>query len=663
MGRLSALIHFGPHTMTEPLWSPSQERIATSHMQRFIERVRDRHDSSVTDYEGLYQWSLDQPEAFWRELWDFAGVIGEGPGDVGTEHWPEMPGTRWFPEARLNFAENLLRRRDEGTAIVFAGEDGSRRELSYRALYDEVARTALALKDAGVQPGDRVAGYLPNLPETVIAMLAAASLGAVWSSCSPDFGVQGVLDRFGQIEPKVLFVCAAYRYNGKNFDCLGRVRELTSRMPSVERVVVVPYMEANPDLSGLAPAVTWAAFTDNEAVNIRFERLEFDHPLYILYSSGTTGVPKCIVHGAGGTLLQHLKELMLHTDLKRDERLFYFTTCGWMMWNWLVSALAAEATLVLFDGSPFHPDGTVLWDLADELGIHVFGTSAKWIAACDKAGIRPRKTHQLTELKAILSTGSPLLPESFDYIYRDVKPDVQLSSISGGTDIVSCFTLGNPMLPVYKGELQCRGLAMKVEIRADDGRVVTDETGELTCSMPFPCMPVSFWSDPAGEKYRAAYFETHPGVWSHGDYARLTPRGGVVIYGRSDATLNPGGVSIGTAEIYRQVEKLDEILESICVGQDFENDVRVVLFVRLRDGVELDNELRDRIRKTIRANATPRHVPAKIIAVPDIPRTVSGKITELAVRHVIHGREVKNTSALANPEALDYYRDLPELRE
>ena len=631
-------------------------------MQRFLERVRDRLNSSVTDYDGLYHWSLDHPETFWRELWDFAGVIGDGPGDIGTEHWPQMPGTRWFPEARLNFAENLLRRRDEGTAIVFAGEDGARRALSYQALYAEVARTAQALKDAGVQPGDRVAGYLPNLPETVIAMLAAASLGAVWSSCSPDFGVQGVLDRFGQIEPKLLFVCAAYRYNGKNFDCLGRVRELMARMPSVERVVVVPYMEPEPDLTGLAHAVTWEAFTNNDAVNIRFERLPFDHPLYILYSSGTTGVPKCIVHGAGGTLLQHLKELMLHTDLKRDERLFYFTTCGWMMWNWLVSGLAAEATIVLFDGSPFHPDGNVLWDLADEVGIHVFGTSAKWIAACDKAGIRPRETHQLNELTAVLSTGSPLLPESFDYIYREVKADVQLSSISGGTDIVSCFALGNAVLPVYKGELQCRGLAMKVEIRTDDGRVVTDETGELTCSMPFPCMPVSFWNDPAGEKYRAAYFETHPGVWSHGDYARLTPRGGVVIYGRSDATLNPGGVRIGTAEIYRQVEKLDEILESICVGQDFEDDVRVVLFVRLREGVELDDALRDRIRKTIRANATPRHVPAKIIAVPDIPRTVSGKITELAVRHVIHGREVKNTSALANPEALDHYRDLDELR-
>ena len=648
--------------MSKPMWEPSAARRAASQMQQFIDRIRAESGAAIDDYESLYDFSIDQPVAFWRALWDFAGVIGDGPGDLATENWPQMPGTRWFPEARLNFAENLLRRRDAGSAIVFAGEDGSRRSLSHADLYRAVARAALALKEAGVQPGDRVAAYLPNLPETVIAMLAATSIGAVWSSCSPDFGVQGVLDRFGQIEPKVLFVCAAYRYNGKTFDCLGRVRELIAQLPSVERVVVVPYMDPEPELAGMDKTVTWEAFTDNRAVDIRFERLPFDHPLYILYSSGTTGVPKCIVHGAGGTLLQHLKELMLHTDLKRDERLFYFTTCGWMMWNWLVSGLAVEATLVLFDGSPFHPDGNVLWDLVDEFGIHVFGTSAKWIAACDKAGIKPRTSHDLGTLKAILSTGSPLLPESFDYVYGDVKSDVQLSSISGGTDIVSCFALGNPLLPVHKGELQCRGLGMKVEIRTDDGRVVTDETGELTCSMPFPCMPVSFWNDPAGEKYRAAYFETHPGIWSHGDYARLTPRGGVVIYGRSDATLNPGGVRIGTAEIYRQVEKLDEVLESICVGQDWDDDVRVVLFVRLREGIELGDELQDRIRKTIRANATPRHVPAKIIAVPDIPRTVSGKITELAVRHVIHGREVKNTSALANPEALAYYRDLPELQ-
>ena len=649
--------------MTEPLWQPAPERAANTHLARFIQLIGQKLDPSVRDWDSLYHFSIDRPADFWTAVWEFGDVVSSRRGKAVDENWPEMPGTRFFPEARLNFAENLLKHRDERSALIFAGEDGAMRHISYAELYQQVARVAEGLKAAGVSEGDRVAGYLPNLPETVIAMLAASSIGAVWSSCSPDFGVQGVLDRFGQIEPKVLFACAAYRYNGKNFDCLGRVRELAENIPSIERIVIAPFMDPDPDLTGLDRAISWDDFTNNGAEAIEFAQLPFDHPLYILYSSGTTGVPKCIVHGAGGTLLQHLKELMLHTDLKRDDRLFYFTTCGWMMWNWLVSGLAVGSTVVLYDGSPFYPDGNVLWDLADEVGISVFGTSAKWIAACDKSGIKPRETHELEDLKAILSTGSPLLPESFDYVYRQIKADVQLSSISGGTDIVSCFALGNPLLPVYKGELQCRGLGMKVEIRADDGRVVVDETGELTCSQPFPCMPVRFWNDPDGAKYRAAYFETHPGIWSHGDYARLTPRGGVVIYGRSDATLNPGGVRIGTAEIYRQVEKLDEVLESICVGQDFDGDVRVVLFVRLRDGVVLGDDLRDRIRKTIRANTTPRHVPAKVIAVPDIPRTVSGKITELAVRDVIHGRAVKNTSALANPEALEHYRDLAELAQ
>ncbi len=646
--------------MTKPLWQPAPERAAETNMNRFIQLIG-KLDPEVRDWETLYQFSIDQPEEFWTAVWDFGGVISQTRGQRTTANWPAMPGTKWFPEARLNFAENMLKYQDDRCALLFAGEDSSRRHISYAELNVQVAQVANALRRSGVQPGDRVAGYLPNLPETVIAMLGASAVGAVWSSCSPDFGVQGVLDRFGQIEPKVLIAAAAYRYNGKKFDCMGRVRELAGKMPSVERIVIVPYMEPDPDLTGLPQAATWEAFTANAEMQVNFEMLPFDHPLYILYSSGTTGVPKCIVHGAGGTLLQHLKELILHTDLKRDDSVFYFTTCGWMMWNWLVSSLAVGSTVVLYDGSPFHPDGNVLWDLADEADISIFGTSAKWISACDKAGIKPRQTHRLEKLRAILSTGSPLLPESFDYVYRDIKADVQLSSISGGTDIVSCFALGNPILPVYKGELQCRGLGMMVEIRADDGEVVMDQTGELTCSQPFPCMPIQFWNDPDGSKYHAAYFETHEGVWSHGDYARLTPHGGVIIYGRSDATLNPGGVRIGTAEIYRQVEKLDEVIESICIGQDFEGDVRVILFVRLREGIELDDDLRDKIRKTIRANTTPRHVPAKVIAVPDIPRTVSGKITELAVRDVVHGREVKNTSALANPEALEHYRDLAEL--
>ena len=633
-------------------------------MARFIQFVGSELEPSVSDYESLYRFSIDQPEAFWRAVWEFGQVRASVRGERVVENWPEMPGTRWFPDARLNFAENLLRRNDDGTALVFAGEGGVRRSLSWRQLNDAVAGVAAGLKDMGIQPGDRVAGYLPNLPETVIAMLATTSIGAIWSSCSPDFGVRGVLDRFEQIEAKVLFAAAAYRYNVKTHDCLARIAEMLPELPTVEKVVVTPYADDSMDLEALGDrAVAWDDFAIDEPGPLEFAQLPFDHPIYILYSSGTTGVPKCIVHGAGGTLLQHLKELLLHTDVRKDDRFFYFTTCGWMMWNWLVSGLAVGATPVLYDGSPFHPDGKVLWDLADELGFAVFGTSAKWIAACDKAGVKPRESHRLEKLRAILSTGSPLLPESFDYVYRDVKPDVQLSSISGGTDIVSCFALGNPLLPVYKGELQCRGLGMKVEIRNDDGEVVVDETGELTCSQPFPCMPVQFWHDPDGSRYRAAYFEKFPGIWSHGDFARLTATGGVVIYGRSDATLNPGGVRIGTAEIYRQVEKLDEILESLCVGQEWEGDVRVVLFVRLRDDVELDEDLVRRIRLTVRENATPRHVPARVVAVPDLPRTVSGKIAELAVRDVIHGRDVKNTSALANPEALEFFRDLAVLRE
>jgi acetoacetyl-CoA synthetase len=631
-------------------------------MARFIEWVGRERAPSVTDYDTLYRWSLERPEAFWTAVWDFGQVRARQRGARVTENWPAMPGTRWFPDARLNFAENLLRRRDDGIAIEFAGEGGARRSMTWRELHDEVERVAASLRALGIRPGDRVAAWLPNLPETVVAMLASASVGAIFSSCSPDFGVRGVLDRFGQIEPRVLFAAAAYRYNGKTHDCLERLGRMLSELPTVERAVVTPFAADDMDLSGLGErARSWDDFAVADPEPLRFEPLPFDHPLYILYSSGTTGVPKCIVHGAGGTLLQHLKELQLHTDVRRDDRLFYFTTCGWMMWNWLVSGLAAEATIVLYDGSPFHPDGTVLWDLVDVVGITQLGTSAKWIAACDKAGIRPRETHDLGSLRAVLSTGSPLLPESFDWVYREVKPDLQLSSISGGTDIVSCFALGNPLLPVHRGELQCRGLGMAVEIRNDDGEVVENETGELTCSKPFPSMPVKFWNDPDGRRYREAYFEKFPGVWSHGDYARLTEHGGVVIYGRSDATLNPGGVRIGTAEIYRQVEKLDEVLESLCVGQEWEGDVRVVLFVVLRAGADLDETLARRIRSQVRENTTPRHVPARIVAVPELPRTVSGKITELAVRDVIHGRAVKNTSALANPDALAHFRDLPEL--
>ncbi|HSC05374.1 MAG TPA: acetoacetate--CoA ligase, partial [Steroidobacteraceae bacterium] len=504
-------------------------------------------------------------------------------------------------------------------------------------------------------------GYLPNLPETVIAMLATASIGASWTSCSPDFGIQGVLDRFGQIAPKVLFTADGYFYGGKTIDSLAPIAGVLAQLPSVEQVVVVPYVSATPDFKTLRSATLYGDF-GVAAQPLQFAALPFDHPLYILYSSGTTGVPKCIAHGAGGTLLQHQKEHLLHTDSKPGDRMLYFTTCGWMMWNWLVSVLAVGAAAVLYDGSPTYPDARVLWRIAESEKLAVFGTSARYLAAIEKEGVKPGAEFRLDALRAILSTGSPLAPEGFEYVYRDIKADVQLSSISGGTDIVSCFVLGSPVLPVYRGEIQCRGLGMRVEIFGEDGHPIVDEPGELVCTAPFPSMPVGFWNDPDGSRYRAAYFERFPNVWCHGDYAALTAHDGIIIYGRSDAVLNPGGVRIGTAEIYRQVEKLDEVLESLAVGQDWKNDTRVILFVRLRPGVTLSDALHQKIRETIRSNTTSRHVPARIIAVPEIPRTISGKIVELAVRNVIHGRPVKNTDALANPQALDHFRNLPELK-
>jgi acetoacetyl-CoA synthetase len=625
--------------------------------------VRETRGAEFRTYAELHRWSVAEKEKFWRAVWSFGEVVAERQGDVALVDGDRMPGARWFPDARLNFAENLLRRRDDRVAIVFRGEDRVRRAVTHRELYDLVSRLSQALEAAGVAAGDRVAGYLPNMPESIAAMLAASSLGAVWSSCSPDFGTTGMLDRFGQIGPKVLFTADGYFYAGKTHDSLARVREARPKLPTVERVVAVPYASQSPDLDGIDGATTLDGFIAPYAPrDIAFRRLPFDHPLYILFSSGTTGAPKCIVHGAGGTLLQHRKEHVLHTDLKPGDVVFYFTTCGWMMWNWLVSALASGATIVLYDGAPLHPDPGVLWRLAERERMAVFGTSAKYLSSLEKTGFLPRTAHPLPALRTILSTGSPLAPSTFDFVYADVKNDVQLSSIAGGTDIVSCFALGNPLLPVHRGELQCRGLGMKVEIFTADGRSVRGQKGELVCTAPFPSMPVGFWNDADGRKYRAAYFERFPNVWHHGDYAELTASDGVVIYGRSDAVLNPGGVRIGTSEIYRIVEQFPEVAESIVVGQEWDGDTRVVLFVRLQLGSALDAALERRLRDELRARASPRHVPAKILAVADIPRTMNGKIVELAVREAIHGRPVGNRDALANPEALDYFTDRPELK-
>lgn len=649
--------------MNQALWSPSPERIAATRMDAFRRKVAQQHGLDLPDYAALHAWSIAEREAFWLAIVDSFDVqFHEAPTAV-LEEGPEMPDARWFPGATLNFAEHLLHRRDHKPALIAVSEDEQREVLSHAELAAQVAGLQRALREAGVGVGDRVAAFMPNTWQTVVGMLATTSLGATWSSCSPDFGTQGVIDRFGQIEPKVLIACAGYRYAGKVLDLTAKLNEILAQLPSLEQLLIVPYVNGHArrtDFQTPARVSLWQDFFHSGGEPV-FTPVPFDHPLYILYSSGTTGVPKCIVHGTGGVLLQHLKEHGLHVDLGQYDTLFYYTTCGWMMWNWLVSGLAVGATLVLYDGSPFHPGPERLMDLIDAEHISVFGTSAKYIAALEKANVRPRLTHSLERLKTLLSTGSPLAHESFDYVYREVKPDLCLSSISGGTDIVSCFAIGNPTAPVWRGEIQCKALGMAVEVWDETGKAVHGEKGELVCVKHFPSIPVGFWNDENDEKFHEAYFATFPGVWAHGDYAEETEHGGLVIHGRSDAVLNPGGVRIGTAEIYRQVEKVEQVLESIAIGQDWQGDVRVVLFVRLRDGVELDETLQERIRQTIRSNTTPRHVPAKILAVTDIPRTISGKIVELAVRNVVHGRPVKNTDALANPQALELFRDRKEL--
>ncbi|HEX7449364.1 MAG TPA: acetoacetate--CoA ligase [Pirellulales bacterium] len=642
--------------MSQLLWQPTSEQIAAANLTAFMRSASQRWQRNFTEYGQLHHWSVTRPEEFWASVWDFCGVRAAATYDAVVADFERMPGARWFPGARLNFAENLLRYRDDRTALVFANEQGARRAMTFAELRSEVARLAAVLRRLGIAPGDRVAGYLPNLPEAIVAMLAATSLGAVWSSTSPDFGVEGVIDRFGQIEPRVLFTADGYVYGGKTFDSLARVRAACERIASIEHVVVVPYLDGQPSLAGLPGGVLWPELTANKAEESDFEPFPFEHPLYILYSSGTTGPPKCIVHSAGGILLKHLQEHLLHVDLRPDDRIFYFTTCGWMMWNWLASALAVGATVVLYDGSPLWPKPDALFDLIDREQITIFGASPRFLASVEKAGLAPIESHRLSSLRVMLSTGSPLNGDSFDFVYRGIKRDVRLSSITGGTDLCGCFAAGNPIGPVYRGEIQCRVLGMNVQVFDDDGRPVVGQPGELVCRSPFPSMPLGFWNDADGGKYRQAYFEHFRGVWRHGDWAEITARDGLVVHGRSDAVLNPGGVRIGTAELYRQVEQLPEVLECVAVAQQFSGDVRVLLFVKLREGLLLDEALIDRLKSQIRRGATPRHVPAEIRQVPDIPRTRSGKLVELAVCDVVHGRPVRNLEALANPESLEAFR-------
>ena len=644
--------------MTKKLWSPTKQTVKNSLLSQFTNAVNGGGIGQFRDYDALHQWSIENPADFWSTYWDFAELQASHKGVIAVEDLDQFPGARWFPEAKLNYAENLLTTRSSKIAFVSILENGERKSISYEQLYSETSNVQSLLK-SHVSKGDRVAGWLPNTIETAVAMLATSSLGGVWSSCSPDFGIEGALDRFGQIEPKVLFACDGYFYAGKRINIREKVRSVAKQVRSIELIVWVSVLE---DPQAARPKETnWGDWPSDSSPTINFEQLAFDHPLYIMYSSGTTGKPKCIVHGQGGTLIQHKKEHQLHLDLKADDNLFFFTTCGWMMWNWLVTALATGCTITLYDGSPFHPQHHVLFDLIDQESITVFGISAKFLSNAQKEMVNPAKTHRLSSLRCLISTGSPLMEEGFQYVYERIKKDVHLVSMTGGTDLISCFILGNPNLPVYSGELQSAGLGMAVDIWDDHGNSIKQEKGELVCTVPFPSCPIGFWNDPGNNSFLDAYFRRFPNTWVHGDFAEITTNGGYIIHGRSDAVLNPGGVRIGTAEIYRQVEVFDEVVDSVCVGQSWEGDVRVILFVILRESRQLSDDLSDQIKLRIRNHASPRHVPAKIIAVADIPRTMSGKIAELAVRDKIHGKEIKNTSALANPESLSLFENLVDL--
>ena len=642
------------------MWQPTEEQINNSQMMDYMQLVNQKFGLSLKKYSQLYDWSIEKAEDFWGSFWEYSQIIHHSPYSQVVDDLGKMPGAKWFDGATLNFAENLLRYRDDKIAILFQGEDGTQSSLTYKELHDQVSRLARSMREMGIVKNDRVAGFMPNIPETIITMLATASIGAIWSSCSPDFGIKGVLDRFQQIEPKLIFAADGYLYNGKTIDCLSKLKNILTYLPSIKKTIIVPFA-GDSNTNVIKNSMLWNDFLHKDSGDIIFEQLPFDHPLYIMYSSGTTGLPKSIVHSAGGTLIQHLKELKLHTDLTQNDKIFYFTTCGWMMWNWLISSLAVGATIVLYDGSPFYPDGTALLKMADELGITVFGTSAKYISSLESAGIKPKQISSFPKLRTILSTGSPLVEENFDFVYGEWKEDVQLASISGGTDIISCFALGNPILPVRRGELQCRGLGMKVESYNEKGMSVRNEKGELVCTQAFPSMPIYFWNDSNGEKYHSAYFDTFPNIWHHGDYLKINDFGGVKIYGRSDTTLNPGGIRIGTAEIYQTVERFNEVEDSLVISQPWQNDERIILFLKMKDRITLTNSLKTRVKKSIRESCTHRYVPAIIIAVEDIPYTINGKKVELAVKQVIQNIEVKNIDSLVNPSILDFYKDILEL--